>query len=123
MLARERFLAYMKEHDLKPGTNYLPMFGQGIIFASMFFALKGMATAPVESMKSQGILWFVDLTAQDPLFLLPVITSLSVFLHLKTGADGVSADQMPKPIRNFMLALPFISCPFMCFFPTVSCVH
>lgn len=120
MIARQQFLDYMQEHKLKPAANYLPMFGQGIVFASMFFALKGMANAPVESMKSQGMLWFVDLTAQDPLYLLPVITSVSVFLHLKTGADGVSADQMPKPIRNFMLALPFMSCPFMCYFPTVG---
>jgi hypothetical protein len=46
--------------------------------------------------------------------------SLSVFFHLKIGADGVDLSSMPKVVRNFMLVLPFISLPVMCQFPAVS---
>ena len=31
---------------------------QGAFFMSMFFALRGMATAPVPSMSSGGLFWF-----------------------------------------------------------------
>lgn len=46
--------AYMKEHDLSPLRSYRPILFNGAVFMSMFFALRGMTGAPVESMKTQG---------------------------------------------------------------------
>ncbi len=61
----------------------------------------------------------MDLTASDPFFILPVVTSASVFLHIKIGADGVDTDSVPPFMRNLLLALPLISLPVMCQFPAV----
>jgi membrane protein insertase Oxa1/YidC/SpoIIIJ len=82
-----------------------------------------MTDVPVESMRDQGLFWFVDLTVADPYFLLPVMTASSVFIHLKMGADGVNIDNMPKGMQKFILAMPIITLPFMCMFPTALNVY
>ncbi len=45
--------AFFKRTGCHPLKNYVPMIGQGFVFCSMFFALRGMANCPVESMKTQ----------------------------------------------------------------------
>lgn len=50
---------------------------------SFFFALKGMSNAPVESMKEGGLFWFTDLTICDPYYILPVLTSITVWATIE----------------------------------------
>ncbi|KAH8019829.1 hypothetical protein HPB51_022563 [Rhipicephalus microplus] len=56
---------------------------QAPVFISFFFALRGMANLPMESFKTGGILWFTDLTVPDPFYILPLITSVSLFCTLE----------------------------------------
>lgn len=56
---------------------------QAPVFMSFFFALKGMANAPVESMKMGGLFWFTDLTVGDPFYLLPLLTSVTVWATIE----------------------------------------
>jgi YidC/Oxa1 family membrane protein insertase len=44
-----------------------------------------MANCPVESLASGGLYWFVDLTARDPFFALPVITRSRFYYFLGSG--------------------------------------
>ena len=97
-----------------------PIFANGAIFTTMFFALRGIANHPVESLKTGGLSWFTDLTMADPMFLLPLITSSSIFANIKVGGDGLNLDQMPDFIRIFLLAMPWLMLPFMSSFPCVS---
>ena len=90
------------------------------VMCSMFFALKGMTEAPVPSMATEGALWFMDLTTNDPLFLLPILTSVSTLINLKLGADGIDMNRQPKFMKNLMFSLPFLALPVMCYFPSVS---
>jgi len=108
---------FYKRTGLNPVFSYAPLLGQGLVFCSMFFAIRGMAAAPVESMSWQGMAWFTDLTAQDPIFLLPVLTSASLLLHLKLGADGLNPQQVAPMMRNFLFVMPIIGLPIMCQFP------
>lgn len=50
---------------------------------SFFFALKGMANTPVESMKDGGLFWFTDLTICDPYYILPMLTSITVWATIE----------------------------------------
>jgi len=84
---------------------------------SMFFALRGMAELPVESMKNGGLSWFTDLTIADPYFLLPMLTSASLLVHIKVGGDGISVENQPDFVKKIFYAMPFISIPIMCQFP------
>ncbi|XP_046736293.1 mitochondrial inner membrane protein OXA1L isoform X2 [Diprion similis] len=67
---------------------------QAPVFLSFYFALRGMANAPVESMRTGGLWWFTDLTIPDPYYLLPILTSATMYVTLKVGADGIKLDMM-----------------------------
>ena len=48
-----------------------------------------MATAPVESMKSGGALWFTDLTIPDPYYVLPFAACLSFLITIEVSSNIV----------------------------------
>ena len=101
----------------------MPMMANGAIFSTMFFALRGMANCPVESMKTGGILWFTDLTLQDPYSLLPLLTSLSLVINLKVGGEGISVDAQSQLVRKFTYGMILVTLPAMIMFPSVSYIH
>lgn len=116
--AKSDYMKFANENNINPIYTGIPLLCNGAIFMSMFFALRGMAELPVESMKTGGTLWFTDLTSMDPYFLLPVITCTSLIIHMKVGGDGQSLDSLPKGMQNFFYTLPILSIPVMCYFPT-----
>lgn len=120
--ASEDYARLMKTNKVSPFGPLGPMIVQGSCFASMFFGLRGMANQPVVSMQSQGLFWFTDLTAADPLFVLPVVTAGSLFLFIYSNAE-IDAGAMGQTVRKFMLLLPILSIPAMCYFPAVSNRH
>lgn len=44
-----------------------------------------MSYLPVESMKIGGLLWFPDLTAADPTFVLPVVCAATMLLTIEVS--------------------------------------
>ncbi|RXM36594.1 Mitochondrial inner membrane protein OXA1L [Acipenser ruthenus] len=52
---------------------------QAPIFISFFIALRKMAYLPVPSMQSGGLWWFTDLTLSDPLYILPLAVTGTMF--------------------------------------------
>ena len=86
----------------------------------MFFAIRGMAEAPVESLKTQGFGWVMDLTLADPYYALPLVTSLTLHLMLRMNADGINLDIAPSVIKTFIQLLPVITFFPMTQFPAVS---
>jgi hypothetical protein len=55
------------------------------IFLSMYRGLNGMAELPVVSMQTGGLLWFTDLTIQDPFYALPLMTVATLFVTIEVG--------------------------------------
>jgi len=108
---------YMKQHNINPIKNFMPIMFQFPIFMSMFFGLRGMANCPVESLGTGGFLWFENLAMADPFYLLPLLTSTTLYLQLKLGADGASLDQLGPFGRNMMKVMPFALLPLTMNFP------
>ena len=98
---------FMKEKNVNPVKNILPIMCQFPIFASMFIGLRGMANLPLESMMSGGMLWFNDLTIPDPYYALPILTATSLYIQIKVGADGMQAQGMGPLMKHGMKLLPF----------------
>ncbi len=73
-IANKKLLDLYREHKCSPLKLALTPFVQIPIFISFFIALRRMAAAPVESMKTGGTLWFTDLTQHDPYYVLPFIS-------------------------------------------------
>lgn len=114
------YLKFIQSNNIKWQNTFLPIMGNGIVLSTMFFALRGMANLPVDSMTNGGVLWFTDLTVQDPYFLLPVIAVSSVYINMKLGAEGQSIDSLPPIMKIFFKGVILMSFPIMCHFPTVS---
>ena len=74
-------------------------------------------------MTTGGLFWFTDLTEVDPYYILPLLTSSTLFLQLKLGADGLSSDAMGKYGKIFMTAMPGILFLFTMNFPAVCMVY
>lgn len=53
------------------------------VFISVFMGLRGMANVPIESLRTGGMLWFTDLTLADQYYLLPIITSATLYLTVE----------------------------------------
>ena len=54
---------------------------------STFIGLRKMCNLPVESMSTGGALWFKDLTITDPYFILPLISTATLFYILEVGSS------------------------------------
>jgi YidC/Oxa1 family membrane protein insertase len=91
---------YMDEHNVHPVKSMLPLWANGLFITSMFFGLRGMTNAPVESLTTGGTAWFTDLVATDPTFVLPLTAAATVGLMMYLGADGISLDTMPPIMKK-----------------------
>lgn len=114
---------YMMAHGCHPLKSVLPMLTQGIFFTSMFFGIRGMVEAPVQSLTTGGTLWFTDLTLADPTFILPVVTAGTLFLQFYLGADGINLDTLPPWFKKAMYCMPIVSIPVMVYFPVALNVY
>ena len=92
--------AYQNKHNLHPIKNLLPLWVNGLFMTSMFFGLRGMTNAPVESMTTGGTAWFTDLVATDPIFILPLTASGTIALMMYLGADGMNLDTIPPIMKK-----------------------
>lgn len=123
MKAKDDYFKFMTDNGIHPKMTLLPVFCNGAIFMSMFFAIRGMAYLPVKSLETGGIFWFTDLTVADPFFVLPLITATSLMIHIRIGGDGMNLDTLNPLMRKFILFMPIMTIPVMCSFPAVSQVR
>lgn len=116
---------FMREKDINPIKMFAPIAFQFPVFMSMFFGLRGMANLPVESMANGGLFHFTNLTVADPYYILPLLTSTTLFLQMKLGADGMdvnAASGMPL-VKKFMLFMPVPLFFLTMKFPAALCFY
>lgn len=114
----QEMMLFMKEKGVNPLKNMLVPLAQAPLFISFFMGLRQMANTPVESMCNGGLFWFTDLTIADPFYLLPVITSATLYLTIELGTDSarLSAANM-NTMKYVLRALPIVIFPFTMNFP------
>ncbi|KAI8994966.1 60Kd inner membrane protein-domain-containing protein [Pilobolus umbonatus] len=88
------------------------------VMISFFMAIRGMAEIPVPGLQDQGILWFTDLTAKDPYYVLPLISAAGVMAVLETGAEAGSANPQSAGMKNVFRALTLVMIPFTAWMPS-----
>lgn len=116
----QEMVKFMREKDMNPLKNMLVPLAQAPLFISFFIGLRQMANAPVESLRDGGLFWFTDLTMSDPYFLLPLITSATLYLTIELGTDSakLSAQNM-QTMKYVLRAMPIIIFPFTMNFPSL----
>jgi len=115
----QELMLFMKEKEVNPIKSLWVPLAMAPVFISFFFGLRKMANLPVESMKEGGLFWFTDLTLADPYYILPLLTSLTLFITMELGVDGVrlSSSTHGQTMRYVMRTIPIIVFPLTMNFP------
>lgn len=109
---------FQKKKDVNPLRGFLVPMVQMPVFVSFFIALRKMAYLPVPSMQTGGTLWFPDLTIADPLFLLPLAVTGSMFFIIELGAESGVDNPNLKAMKTVFRIMPFVILPLTINFPT-----
>uniref|UniRef100_W8BGV9 Mitochondrial inner membrane protein OXA1L n=1 Tax=Ceratitis capitata TaxID=7213 RepID=W8BGV9_CERCA len=114
----QEMMLFMKEKQINPLKNMIVPLAQAPLFISFFMSLRAMANTPVESMRDGGLFWFTDLTVADPTFMLPLITSATLYLTIEIGTDSARLSAQNMSMMKYVLrALPIAIFPFTMNFP------
>ncbi|XP_024229325.1 mitochondrial inner membrane protein OXA1L [Oncorhynchus tshawytscha] len=109
---------FQKKHDVNPLRGFLVPLVQTPVFISFFIALRKMSYLPVPSMQTGGCLWFLDLTAADPFYILPIAVTGTMFAILELGAESGVDNPNLKAMKTVFRIMPFVILPLTINFPT-----
>ena len=97
-----------RTEKINPLGGCLPVVVQIPVFISLYWVL----LASVEMRGAPWVLWVDDLSARDPLFLLPAIMMATMFLQIKLNPTP------PDPMQaKVMMLMPLVFGGMMFFFP------
>ncbi|KAI9025658.1 60Kd inner membrane protein-domain-containing protein [Hyaloraphidium curvatum] len=104
--AQELALVQQAMMEQYKGASPFTMIGgialQAPLFIGMFTGLRAMAAVPVPGFPTEGALWFPDLSAADPLGLLPVMSVISMVVVNELGGEIANPGMMKPGMKNFM---------------------
>lgn len=118
-----RVKSLFKEHDFKPMRMWLP-FMQLPIFVGFFVGIKEMGDY-FPAFKSGGIMWFTDLSAADPTYILPVVNAVTMLAMFEIGMAN-STQQNPQQaliMQWTMRAASLAMVPLMISMPNGLFIH
>ena len=91
------------------------------ILITWFLSLRYVTSLPDKypALKTEGMLWFQDLSEMDPYCILPIISaSLSYFnISLNPNMSGNIQGSVFGKYMKYLKYFPFISLPIVMFFP------
>ncbi|MFK8014580.1 MAG: membrane protein insertase YidC [Gammaproteobacteria bacterium] len=106
-MSREMMNIY-KTEGVNPMSSCLPLLLQMPVFLALYWVL----IESVELRQAPFALWINDLSSRDPLFILPLIMAVAMFIQTKLNpppADPTTATEM--------MVLPLMMSVFFAFFP------
>src|ERR687895_930291 len=118
---REEMAKVYQEQGVNPLGGCLPILVQMPIFIGIFYVIRqfggyslGGRTVPAQypSFHEGGILWFQDLSAADPYFILPVLSALTMLAATEITSKNIDPQQ-----RWLMRLLPIGITVFLFNFP------
>jgi YidC/Oxa1 family membrane protein insertase len=105
----EETMKLFRENDVSPMGGCLPM----LLQMPILYGLYVMVYSSVELYEADFILWYTNLAAPDPFFVLPIIMGVVMFVQqgMMTSAGGnmqtkIMTKVMPFMFTGFMLFLP-----------------
>lgn len=91
---QQAMFALYKEHGVNPMGGCWPMLLPMPVLLALFFVLQSTI-----EIRGVAFLWFTDLSRADPLFIIPVLSGLSMFALSKLGQRGLP----PNPQAQMMM--------------------
>lgn len=97
-----------KKEKINPLGGCLPILIQMPVFLSLYWVL----IESVEMRHAPFMLWVQDLSSKDPLFILPLLMGISMFIQFKLNPKP------PDPMQEkIFMIMPIFMTAFMAFFP------
>jgi YidC/Oxa1 family membrane protein insertase len=104
----EEIMGLYKAEGVNPAGGCLPM----VIQLPILFAFYRMLTAAVELRNAPWIFWIHDLSAADPIYLLPIVMSLTQFAQQRmTPMAGDPAQRKMFMLMPFVMLFLFLPSP------------
>jgi YidC/Oxa1 family membrane protein insertase len=108
---QEELMKLYQERRVNPFGSCFPLLVQLPIFIAIFYVIRGFEeTHP--SFTEGGILWFRDLSAHDPFYILPVLSAVTML-----AASEITSKSMDPQQRWLMRLLPVVFTVFLLQFP------
>jgi YidC/Oxa1 family membrane protein insertase len=108
---QEEIMKLYQESGVNPFGSCLPLLIQLPIFITMFYVIKDFGyTHP--DFTSGGILWFQDLSVQDPFYILPILSAVTML-----AASEITSKYIDPQQRWLMRTLPVVFTVFLLTFP------
>ncbi len=98
---QEELVKLYGERKVNPVGGCLPALVQLPIFLVLYYTIKEFET--LDSFRTGGLLWFQDLTATDPLYILPVLYVVTMMASQEISARHAAPEQ-----RKLMRFLPLV---------------
>lgn len=108
---QEELMKLYQERQVNPLGGCLPLLVQMPIFITMFYVIRGFGVEHPDFVEG-GILWFQDLTARDPYYILPVLSAVTML-----AASEITAKNLEPQQRWMMRILPVVFTVFLLSFP------
>jgi YidC/Oxa1 family membrane protein insertase len=108
---QEELMKLYQERKVNPMGSCLPLVIQMPVFITMFYVIRGFGSTH-EDFTRGGVLWFQDLTAADPYYILPVVSALTMLAGSEITAKNVDPQQrwmlriLPVAFTVFLLNFP-----------------
>ena len=103
-------MSLYKKHGVNPMGGCLPIFAQMPFFIAFFFGLREMV-----ELRHASFFWLSDLSAPDPLFILPVMFGLIMVFTQKLNPQPPNMDPTQAQV---MKAMPVMISIFFVIFPS-----
>jgi len=109
-LAGQKLMELYRKEGANPASGCLPMLAQMPILMGMYYTLYNFNYGDADP----SFLWVSNLSAPDPIYMLPILSVLTTFLMQKTMSSG--GTEMNPQMKVFMMMMPlfigFISLNF-----------
>lgn len=118
LVQAQRMQAVYRGHKTGPFRILVGIAAQMPVAIGVFSTLRCLAAAQVPSYVQGGALWFPDLSAPDPLYLLPLAVSASFAAALRFGMDGMQQPDgsgQTEAIKTMMRWMPWVMGPATAF--------
>jgi len=112
---------YKKYGISSPLAPFAGIVAQMPIFISFFMALRQLPE--YVDLTSGGFMWFTDLAAPDPTYILPATAAAGFLATIELNADGVQTNQQSKNMKNIMRFMGIMIFPMSSQFPTALLLY
>ena len=104
-----------RKHKVNPLGGCLPV----LLQMPIFFALYQTLSTSIELYHAPFVLWWVDLSSPDPMYVLPIILGALMFIQQKLTPVQMDATQA----KVMLYAMPLMMTFFMLMLPTGLCLY